>query len=458
MKFSIKNLGPVRQADFELGKLTVLCGQNGTGKFLVAYAVHGFLHYLTRKSYVDVPDRDVRRLLDKGSLALDLDEYASLAEKFIRRTSREYVRELAEIMAMPEKMVRKCDFLGSWGDSGPRIAEEFEDAMGIGPGGDQLAAIRSAGSDRIEFRLSAKQKMDADGMSMMLGIILRQTLLRDQCCRPFMLTSGRAGAAMLSWDIMDAASRWLEKARDMEEEDIAELDGLIGAYCPSAVRFDLDTVCEFEQACDTESHLAEDRPELFGDFADIVGGESKVAKDGAVLDSLGDRGELVPIEHGPSALRSLFALKAYMRHSAWRDSILIIEEPELHLHPEHQRKVARILAGIANSGPAVLLTTQSETIVRELDMLAALHGASPKLRALAKRAGYADYELLDPTEVRAYEMRRDDSARGKPRRGPAPCAMAPVEIGAGARIKGFDDSAGAQERLWQEIADIRSAQ
>ena len=43
MKFRFKNLGPIKEADLELGDLTVIAGRNNTGKTYLAYALYGFL-------------------------------------------------------------------------------------------------------------------------------------------------------------------------------------------------------------------------------------------------------------------------------------------------------------------------------------------------------------------------------------------------------------------------------
>jgi len=46
MKFRFKNLGPIKQADLELGDLTIIAGRNNTGKTYLAYALYGFLKHL----------------------------------------------------------------------------------------------------------------------------------------------------------------------------------------------------------------------------------------------------------------------------------------------------------------------------------------------------------------------------------------------------------------------------
>ena len=59
MKFRFKNLGPIKEADLELGDLTIIAGRNNTGKTYLAYALYGFLKHLKRSSRVDSDIRQV---------------------------------------------------------------------------------------------------------------------------------------------------------------------------------------------------------------------------------------------------------------------------------------------------------------------------------------------------------------------------------------------------------------
>jgi predicted ATPase len=44
MKIKIKNLGVLKQAEFTLGDLTIICGGNNTGKTYASYALFGFFY------------------------------------------------------------------------------------------------------------------------------------------------------------------------------------------------------------------------------------------------------------------------------------------------------------------------------------------------------------------------------------------------------------------------------
>ncbi len=43
MKFHFENLGLLDQAEIELADLTLICGENNTGKTYATYAIYGFL-------------------------------------------------------------------------------------------------------------------------------------------------------------------------------------------------------------------------------------------------------------------------------------------------------------------------------------------------------------------------------------------------------------------------------
>jgi predicted ATPase len=48
LKFEFGSLGPIEHGEVDLGKLTVFCGKNNTGKTYVSYLIYGFNYYLSR--------------------------------------------------------------------------------------------------------------------------------------------------------------------------------------------------------------------------------------------------------------------------------------------------------------------------------------------------------------------------------------------------------------------------
>lgn len=82
---------------------------------------------------------------------------------------------------------------------------------------------------------------------------------------------------------------------------------------------------------------------------------------------------------------------------------LIIEEPEAHLHPELQQKMARLMINLVNYGIPVWITTHSDTILQHINNMLKLkrHGNAVELM---KEYGYSKVDLPDPDEVSMYQF------------------------------------------------------
>ena len=80
-----------------------------------------------------------------------------------------------------------------------------------------------------------------------------------------------------------------------------------------------------------------------------------------------------------SATVELLPLVIFLKHfSKIRDRLLVIEEPEAHLHPKAQIEMARLLVMLVNAGAKVLITTHSDYILNEISNCIKLSEADDK--------------------------------------------------------------------------------
>ena len=108
----------------------------------------------------------------------------------------------------------------------------------------------------------------------------------------------------------------------------------------------------------------------------------------------------IPLHATSSAVKSLFALWFYLENQAIPGNILMIDEPELNLHPSSQRTIAKLLARLVNAGVRVVISTHSDYIVREFNSLIMLN--HPDAARFRRKYRYHDDEILDPELVGAY--------------------------------------------------------
>ncbi len=100
MKVKIKNLGILKQAEFSLGNLTIICGGNNTGKTYATYSLFGFLYTWRR----------LLMLLSDGVISLDLQEYVQQCESILTTGCQRYVRQIPEVFAANEERFKNVDF------------------------------------------------------------------------------------------------------------------------------------------------------------------------------------------------------------------------------------------------------------------------------------------------------------------------------------------------------------
>ncbi len=146
--------------------------------------------------------------------------------------------------------------------------------------------------------------------------------------------------------------------------------------------------------------------------SEILGGAIRVESSEAGYPSFfyrpdGWRGDL-PLMNASSMVSELAPVVLYLRHVVQRGDVLIIEEPESHLHPAMQLAFVRLLAGAVRSGIRVVITTHSEWVLEALANLVRLSEV-PK----GKREGIDGADLaLTPREVGAWLFKPKRCPRG----------------------------------------------
>ena len=151
----------------------------------------------------------------------------------------------------------------------------------------------------------------------------------------------------------------------------------------------------------------------------------------------------LPLARASSMVSELAPVVLYLRYLVEPGDLLIIEEPESHLHPALQATFARELARLVHSGVRVLLTTHSEWILEALANVVRLSELSEEQRAGIPGADVA----LAPDQVGAWLFKADADGGG------SAVEEIPLDTEAGSFPVGFGEVTEALYNEWARIGN-----
>lgn len=288
MKIKIKKLGAIKQAEFTLGDLTIICGGNNTGKTYATYAVFGFLSFWRDAFSIRVPEGKVQLLLNEGSIELDIQEYISNAQTIVEEGCKAFTKQLPHVFASSDKHFSESQFCVDLDAGDIQPAPTFERTMGAAK--SQLFYIsKKAESPLVTISLlvdKEKVKIPQEVISRIIGDALKDIVFERVFPYPVIASAERTGAAIFRKELNFARNRLLEEMSSMEK-DINPFELLSRVYKDYAlpVKSNVDFTRQLEELAKKDSFIAKKNPEIINDFTDIIGGDYLVTKNDELYNS-----------------------------------------------------------------------------------------------------------------------------------------------------------------------------
>ena len=387
---AVKDLGPIAEAQVQLRPLTVFIGQSNTGKSwlsVLIYALHKFAGNAGRKEDI-ILYSEVREAMD---LASTDDNYVALIkEKLLDDKMIEQLldssKEQSEILTA--QLCRCYGFAG------------IENLVSKNTGSEASITVRDSSAALLEIGLTNKawikppdpaalrQRLEdtigcAQGlrdkyrsrrssfrhsMAREFSLQTYKGLLRNACYLP----ADRTGIMHAHHVIMASLIGQAPMGGLRPVEKMPMLSGVMADFLEMLL-------------------LQAGNGEFYDDFYLKRGGSSKEHAELAgkiekcILNGKIDVGasEMIkypnfkyqpnswkngglPLMNSSSMVSELAPLVLFLRNNTQSGNVLIIEEPESHLHPAKQTELVKIVAEIVASGVRVILTTHSEWIMEKL--------------------------------------------------------------------------------------------
>jgi ABC-type branched-subunit amino acid transport system ATPase component len=405
MEVEVKNLGVLKEAKFTLGDLTIICGGNNTGKTYATYALFGFLYTWKQRFFIELKDDKIEQLLNDGVIRLDLQEYIKQVKQIVAKGCHDYTQRLPQIFAAPAELFKDTEFQVSIDIKNISFAERFE--RRIGSVNDQIFSIlKIEESTELVIALIAekdKGKIPKQIIKRIITAALKDIIFAEIIPRPFIASAERTGTAIFGKELNVARNRLL-KEMGQANNNLNRMNLFLEVYQNYAmpIETNLDFTRKLESIVKKTSFIAENHPDVLTDFADILGGEYTVNRSDQLYYVPKGKRVKLSMDQSSSAVRSLLDIGFYLKHEAQIGDLLMVDEPELNLHPENQRRIARLFARLVNLGIKVFITTHSDYIIKELNTLIMLNHDKPHLKRIAEEEGYREVELISAEKIKVY--------------------------------------------------------
>jgi len=404
MLIKFNNLGKIKETELDLRPLTIIIGPNNSNKTYIAYSVYALWEQL-RHINIQFHRKKDHFLLPINTYA---DTYAELFRTFGNRLnlqnffqdssqklfadtniefhiSKEEIKENLKKKIISENNISDNDLL----------FDIKEDMLYV--------QLRNVTDRKAITNLEVSLVLRSPISESLFPIPLALPAERNALILTYKLLSNRR------YKLMKDTQREIFSKSDLNKRQLALFKEQGDTGYPKPVEDFLDFLidvemakkpdaeAEFQELADRIEQHIQNRNKLYLEPMRLGGKEIKVrVKKGLDID----------LHNASSAIRQLAPLLLYLRYRAKKNDFLIIDEPEMNLHPEAQAKLLEIFGMMVNAGIRILITTHSPYLLAHLNNL--VHDNVKAAEPAASSLYLKDARVFLSTEqVSAYEMKKN---------------------------------------------------
>ena len=385
IRIKVSDFGPIGNGEVELRSLTVFAGPSNTGKSWLATLIYVFEQHFKgdknaalaqllysghgdqKPQFPERPDVWLECIAKKEAISLTVDDKKVLAIFLkdrcrdieteilrcfglseLRHLSREGSGKAASVTVLDDDAIRSpatCFHFAVSGDEA--LSPDIEIA-------DQLKLQRIPPPFYEQFSKKFAEDIQDDKLSPWRVVVAPFLFKNDNA--GYYLPADRGGVMHLYHTIVSALVR--NASRISPGRNTPMLSGVMGDFLQNLLDIDIEK----------QGHTESDRAESLE--RKLLKGSISIEKSDIEYPrfaySPADWGRFLSFLNVSSMVSELAPVALYLRHHVREGDLLILEEPEAHLHPAMQVAFVREIAEWVRQGIRVILTTHSEWVLEEL--------------------------------------------------------------------------------------------
>ena len=392
----VKNFGPISDANITIKPLTILVGPNSSGKSYAAMLAHSLIssHSMMsllrarshRSEFFTLPYQKIETILSRTKLELGKEKDITMPVQTINKIKDTYTKILFDEVLTEElhyNFAAKLDDITRFGEKEFTINVNNAEGINIVRCGNNsqvkstpnlkntvtIQHVKTAQKTYFEAELNKSGNLifrigDTESKEIrrrflhpMLSFIDRQigrTIPRYSYYLPAARSGTLHGFKTIITGMMRNAARSVTRG-----VEVPPIPGTIVEF--------MSEMAEIPIEREGEGLFASLGKELENDLhgGRIILSSSETGMPEIEYECAGHR---IPLYRTSSSISESAPLTLFLRYIVRKRDLLIIEEPEAHLHPSNQLILARYIARMIRAGLNIMITTHSITILEQLSL------------------------------------------------------------------------------------------
>lgn len=399
----VENLGPIKKAEIDLSQpLTVFCGGNNTGKTYVSYLVHSLIDKSLGLGDIPFPNGLVDSIRSASSAKIVYD--STLFEKYVERVKLNLRDRLSAIYGISDtdakvlfKNVRIQLLYGENTETYLR-QRNFQFEFVFGKNRSKYHVSKKSGE--LFVKIDPEKNFFTEEslfFSMFLNNAIYRALLLGNISSETFFPVERNSVYTFNRELLLSRSKIIDQLQSSSAISYSELLNNNTKRYPSAIKSTIDTASDLFTLSKDDGPYSEFAQEIENK---LMEGTLAVNKDGDVTfksNKSKEKTSWIPVQSASSLVKTLAPLVFHLRHRAQKDELIIIDEPEMNLHPDSQIILANIFVRMIKKGLRLLISTHSDYIIREFNkyiMLGSLINANKPIPEIMPKENALKYQNI----------------------------------------------------------------
>lgn len=435
MRFNVKNLGFIKSGHFETNDLTIIFGKNNSGKTYLSYTSYIVAREIKSNLRVlGVNDLQMWKKLSESdddiSFELKIEDFfkksnLSTVNLFMRSTFAKNFNVKDNYFS---KTVIDFDFDSLFKKA---ISASFDLILSTPFVDKRIFVSKEKDSDIITlFSLKnnegATELLSGVASSALISMkhyfynyqlpnAIVDKIMDVDIKNPFVITSERTGIEMFYKEMDSNRSNIAENltiatlVSNSQRKKLKQLDDItekkLSKYS-KPISDNIQTIRDQQEIRKTQSGISKEKG--FKSLSDTL---RKITRGQFKTNSLGDTTYVmdgnekheIPLHAASSSIKSMTMIDLYINHIASSGDTLIIDEPELNLHPDNQILMAELIVRLINTGVKVIMTTHSDYLIREINNRIKLSSADKKSKYYSELVE-GEFDTIDSSKVNVFNI------------------------------------------------------